>query len=70
MKNFDGSLDVDIAAVVGNYDTLKSLTEKFDIPYHCVSHEGLNREEHEQKMLDASISTMRTIWSWLSTCAY
>ncbi|MGB1320773.1 MAG: ACT domain-containing protein, partial [Vibrio gallaecicus] len=37
MKNFDGSLDVDIAAVVGNYDTLQSLTERFDIPYHHVS---------------------------------
>ncbi|MEZ8103740.1 MULTISPECIES: formyltetrahydrofolate deformylase [Vibrio] len=52
MKNFDGSLDVDIAAVVGNYDTLQSLTERFDIPYHCVSHEGLNREEHEDKMFE------------------
>ncbi|MDN3698733.1 formyltetrahydrofolate deformylase [Vibrio cortegadensis] len=52
MKNFDGSLDVDIAAVVGNYDTLQSLTERFDIPYHCVSHEGLNRDEHEDKMFE------------------
>ncbi|MDG3087483.1 formyltetrahydrofolate deformylase [Vibrio hannami] len=52
MKNFDGSLDVEIAAVVGNYDTLQGLTEKFDIPYHCVSHEGLNREEHEEKVLE------------------
>ncbi|WP_054672376.1 formyltetrahydrofolate deformylase [Parasalinivibrio latis] len=51
MKAFDGSLDVDIAAVVGNYDTLQALTEKFDIPYHHVSHEGLSREEHEQAML-------------------
>ena len=52
MKNFDGSLDVEIAAVVGNYDTLQSLTERFDIPYHCVSHEGLNRSEHEEKLLE------------------
>lgn len=52
MKNFDGSLDVEIAAVVGNYDTLQSLTERFEIPYHCVSHEGLNREEHEDKMFE------------------
>lgn len=52
MKNYDGSLDVEIAAVVGNYDTLQNLTEKFDIPYHHVSHESLNREEHEQKVLE------------------
>ena len=52
MKTFDGSLDVDIAAVIGNYDVLQTLTERFDIPYHCVSHEGLNRQEHEAKMLE------------------
>ncbi len=53
MKNFDGSLDVEIAAVVGNYDKLQSLTEKFGIPYHHVSHVDLSREEHEQKMIEA-----------------
>ncbi|MCG3730397.1 formyltetrahydrofolate deformylase [Vibrio cincinnatiensis] len=53
MKTYDGSLDVEIAAVVGNYDKLQNLTEKFEIPYHHVSHEGLNRQEHEQKMLEA-----------------
>ncbi|MDP2571004.1 formyltetrahydrofolate deformylase [Vibrio penaeicida] len=52
MKNYDGSLNIDIAAVVGNYDTLQNLTEKFDIPYHHVSHVDLTREEHEQKMLE------------------
>ncbi|NLS11564.1 formyltetrahydrofolate deformylase [Vibrio sp. SM6] len=51
MKTYDGSLDVEIAAVIGNYDTLQGLTEKFDIPYHYVSHEGLSREEHEAEML-------------------
>jgi len=51
MKTYDGSLDVEIAAVIGNYDNLKNLTEKFGIPYHHISHEGLNREEHEEKLL-------------------
>jgi formyltetrahydrofolate deformylase len=50
MKSYDGSLDVEIAAVVGNYDTLQVLTERFDIPYHFVSHEDLTREEHEAKL--------------------
>ncbi|MZI93477.1 formyltetrahydrofolate deformylase [Vibrio sp. CAIM 722] len=52
MKNYDGSLDVEIAAVVGNYDKLQTLTERFDIPYHFVSHEGLTRAQHDQKMLE------------------
>ncbi len=47
MKSYSGALDVDIAAVVGNYDKLADLTKKFDIPFHTVSHEGLSREEHE-----------------------
>ncbi len=51
MKTYDGSLDVDIAAVIGNYDNLQSLVERFGIPYHFVSHDGLSREQHEAKML-------------------
>ncbi len=52
MKNYDGSLNIDIAAVVGNYDTLQNLTEKFNIPYHHVSHVNLTRQEHEKQILD------------------
>ena len=50
MKSYSGALDVEIAAVVGNYDVLADLTEKFGIPFHTVSHEGLTREEHEAKV--------------------
>ena len=32
MKNYAGALDMDIVAVIGNYDTLAELTGKFDIP--------------------------------------
>ncbi|ANO33361.1 formyltetrahydrofolate deformylase [Vibrio breoganii] len=53
MKTFDGSLNVDITAVVSNYDILQPLVEKFDIPFRHVSHEGLNREEHEAKVKEA-----------------
>lgn len=53
MKAYDGSLDIEIAAVVGNYDKLQPLTERFDIPFHYVSHEGLSRDEHEQAMIKA-----------------
>lgn len=30
-----------------------SLVERFDIPFELVSHEGLSRNEHDQKMADA-----------------
>ena len=50
MKNYAGALDMDIVAVIGNYDTLAELTGKFDIPFHCVSHEDLSRTEHEEQV--------------------
>ncbi|MCH1919841.1 formyltetrahydrofolate deformylase [Shewanella sp. A3A] len=51
MKAYYGALDVEIAAVVGNYDVLAPLAGKFDVPFHYVSHEGLSREAHEQEIL-------------------
>ncbi len=50
MKSYSGALDVDIAAVIGNYDSLAELTGKFGIPFHTVSHDGLSREAHEQQV--------------------
>lgn len=47
-----GELDAEILGVVSNYDLLEPLVEKFDIPYFTVSHEGLERADHEQKVLD------------------
>lgn len=40
MKSAFGDLDVEIAAVIGNHDTLKHLVEQFGIPFHLISHEG------------------------------
>ena len=51
MKNYYGGLDVEIAAIVGNYDKLAELAAKFDIPYHTVSHEGISREAHEEQII-------------------
>lgn len=45
-------LDANIIGVVSNYDLLEPLVKKFNIPFFCVSHEGVDREEHESKVLD------------------
>ena len=42
-----GELPGTIEAVVSNHDDLRSLVERFDVPFHHVSHEGLSRQEHE-----------------------
>ena len=51
IRHYDGELPVDIVAVISNYDYLRPLVEKFGIDYFHVSHEGLGRSEHEEKIL-------------------
>ena len=47
-----GELEANILAVVSNYDQLESLVSKFNIPYVTISHEGLERSEHETKIIE------------------
>ncbi len=51
LKNHSGELNANIQAVVSNHDSLRSLVEKFDIPYFYVSAQNLEREAHEEKVL-------------------
>jgi formyltetrahydrofolate deformylase len=45
-------LTANILAVVSNYSILEPFVSKFGIPFHTVDHEGLDREEHEQAVLN------------------
>lgn len=45
-------LNANILCVISNYHILEELTGKFEIPFHCVSAEGLSREAHEAAVLD------------------
>jgi len=47
-----GELEANILAVISNYDELESLVSKFDIQYVAISHEGLERSEHEDKIIE------------------
>lgn len=40
-----------VKAVVSNHDTLGPLAEAFDIPFHHVPHNGLDRPDHEENLL-------------------
>ncbi len=51
LKNHSGELFGNIQAVIANHDTLRDLTEKFDIPFFYVSAENLDRASHEKKIL-------------------
>ena len=52
IRYIDGELNANIKAVIGNHDYLKDLVEKFDIPFHCISAEGMEREAHEELVIE------------------
>jgi len=52
IRYVSGELNANIKAVISNYDVLKNLVEKFDIPFICISAENLTREEHEALMIE------------------
>jgi formyltetrahydrofolate deformylase len=52
IRNFYQELKAEIVAVVSNHEYLRDLVAKFGIPYHYVAHQGLEREEHEGRVLE------------------
>ena len=53
IRHADGELAAEIECVIANHDTLRDLVERFDIPFHHIPAEGLSREAHEAKVLEA-----------------
>lgn len=54
-------LNAEICGVVSNHPALGSLVEKFGLPFHCISHEGRSREEHEAAVLQ-QLNALRADW--------
>ncbi len=51
LKNHSNELFANVQAVISNHESLRDLTQKFDIPYFYVSAENLERADHEKKIL-------------------
>ncbi|HWV56510.1 MAG TPA: formyltetrahydrofolate deformylase [Longimicrobiales bacterium] len=47
-------LSASVLAVIGNHETLGRLAERFDIPFHFISHEGLSRPDHEARIAEVA----------------
>lgn len=45
IKHYNNELNVDIKAVISNYENLESLVKKFNIPYYFISHNKPNQED-------------------------
>ena len=45
-----GPLNIEVQAVIANHPDLETLTRRFDVPFHLVSHENLSREQHADRI--------------------
>ncbi len=52
IRYIDGELDANIKAVIANHDYLQDLVEKFDIPFYCISADNIQREAHEELVIE------------------
>ncbi|UFH58638.1 formyltetrahydrofolate deformylase [Sulfurovum mangrovi] len=52
IRHADGELDAKIECVIANHDTLETLVRRFDIPFFCIPADGMDREEHEEKVME------------------
>ena len=52
MRNFFQTLGAEIQCVIGNYDNLRAITQRFSVPFHHVSHANKGVKEFEEEVLD------------------
>lgn len=51
-RHFFKTWNATVEAVIGNYESLQEFTEKFDIPFHHVTHEHKTKETFEAELAD------------------
>lgn len=51
VRHYFSELHAEIGAVIGNHETLRPFAEKFNIPFHYVTHEGKDKVEFEGELL-------------------
>lgn len=52
VRHYFNTLGAEICCVVGNYDILKPFTDKFDVPFHYISHENKTKEQFENELIE------------------
>lgn len=50
LRNYFQTLNASVQCVIGNHEKLRSITEKFDLPFHYVSHENKEKEDFEAEI--------------------
>ncbi len=54
-RNHFKTLGARVLCVIGNHPDLKNITERFDIPFHFISHENKDKAEFESELLNKII---------------
>ncbi|WP_207425532.1 formyltetrahydrofolate deformylase [Pedobacter sp. SYSU D00535] len=53
VRHFFNTLGAKVCCIAGNYEALRSFTERFDIPFHYVSHENKSKQEFESELINS-----------------
>ncbi|SOD19951.1 formyltetrahydrofolate deformylase [Pedobacter xixiisoli] len=51
IRNYFKTLGAEVKCVIGNYENLKELSEKLDVPFHYISHENISKEDFESAII-------------------
>ena len=51
IRNHFKTLNASVQCVIGNHPTLQNICERFDIPFHLISHEQKEKADFENEML-------------------
>lgn len=52
IRNEFNEMNFNVLSVIGNYETLKDLTGKFNVPFHYIPAENISRDEHQQEIAE------------------
>ncbi|HEY4327317.1 MAG TPA: formyltetrahydrofolate deformylase [Mucilaginibacter sp.] len=52
VRNYFGTLGATVMAVIGNHDNLQDICKRFDMPFFAISHEGVSKEQFEEKIAE------------------
>jgi formyltetrahydrofolate deformylase len=51
IRNYFKTLGATVQCVIGNHATLQNICERFDMPFHHISHEECTKDEFEQQVI-------------------
>jgi formyltetrahydrofolate deformylase len=55
-RNHFKTLGANVQCVIGNHPDLRNITERFNVPFHLVSHENKSREKFEAELKDTILA--------------